>query len=327
MTNDALERGKERYASEPELAINDFTEAIHAKPNDSEAFRWRAITYMQLEKYSNAVQDYTNGIEYNPKDTNLLIGRAKAYRELREYQKAVEDIEQAIKVEQEQPSEDGFKDFALANLHIECAKVYVQLRNYTTAERHLNEAVQLEAKHNQTSALEARIEFYRNTVKNFTKAELDFNELIHLTDTKDNRFGRGEFLREDKQDYHRAIDDYTKAVKMAQADGDSVSDIWSPLKRSLDGRATCYMNTGQHALALADFTLVIEASQEDTWGDNKNLSYSYANRALCYAILGDAEKAIYDFERALELGNDRVSEIQANIQQLKKSLKPKWKFW
>ena len=88
----ALEKGGEAYnTGDFKSAIINFTKAIKLDPKNTESYNHRAITYCELEKYTEAIADYTKVIEMDPKDAAAYSNRGNAYSSIEKYTEAIAD--------------------------------------------------------------------------------------------------------------------------------------------------------------------------------------------------------------------------------------------
>jgi len=95
---DYLLRGSIRMelpGSGPELAIEDFGEAIALRPDDARAYAGRAAAKILLKRYADALADANRAIELAP-DAAAYGSRARIYQALGDPETALADYERAI---------------------------------------------------------------------------------------------------------------------------------------------------------------------------------------------------------------------------------------
>jgi tetratricopeptide (TPR) repeat protein len=80
-------------------AIDDFTSAIQANPQDSTSYSTRSICYTNLGNKDAAFADINNAIKIDPKNSIFYLTRANMYLTLQQRDKAIADINTAIKLE------------------------------------------------------------------------------------------------------------------------------------------------------------------------------------------------------------------------------------
>jgi tetratricopeptide (TPR) repeat protein len=92
-------RGRQFYdLGRADEAIADFTEAIKLKPNDFDAYFYRADTLWRKKgEFEKAVADYTEAIRINPDFTNAYYWRGVVYKELQKYDLAKIDFQTVLK--------------------------------------------------------------------------------------------------------------------------------------------------------------------------------------------------------------------------------------
>ena len=81
-----------------DLAIRDFTEAIHMRPDYSSAFYNRGLTYTRLEQYEDGIRDYTTAISIVPEHQGAHFWRAMSYTLLGRDSEAEADVTRAIEL-------------------------------------------------------------------------------------------------------------------------------------------------------------------------------------------------------------------------------------
>ena len=86
-----------------ELAINDYDEAIHLKPDEADEYNKRAKAYYKLGQYQRAIEDYNESIRLNPSSVLTYNYRGNAYLKLAQYNRAQENYNKAISLEPDNP--------------------------------------------------------------------------------------------------------------------------------------------------------------------------------------------------------------------------------
>lgn len=138
--------------------------------------------------------------------------------------------------------------------------------------------------------------------------------------------------RFDEERYDRAIEDYSKALRLspklasammnrgwaylfkedyetAAADFDAALKIDPELRGAYSGRGTCRRELGDYKAAIRDLTEAIrrDATDPDT----------FERRAKCYARQERHEEALKDRNRVLELAPEEIDYLQARAQTLR----------
>ncbi|KAF3887995.1 MULTISPECIES: serine protease [Nostocales] len=84
-----------------ERAINDFTEAIHHKPDFALAYNNRGFARYIQKDYEGALADYNQAIRLHPKNALLYISRAFVRYARKDDKGAIEDFNQAVRLKPE----------------------------------------------------------------------------------------------------------------------------------------------------------------------------------------------------------------------------------
>jgi hypothetical protein len=82
-------------------AINEFSQALAANPNDLDALAGRAEAYYWLKDFSSAIQDFDVVLERNPNNATFFFDRGTTHDKLKEYKKAIADYNEAIRLNPE----------------------------------------------------------------------------------------------------------------------------------------------------------------------------------------------------------------------------------
>jgi tetratricopeptide (TPR) repeat protein len=61
------------------MAVEEFTNAIQAKPNYSNTYWYRGNSYEKLGQDQNAINDYTKAIQLDPDDAMAYRNRGVSY--------------------------------------------------------------------------------------------------------------------------------------------------------------------------------------------------------------------------------------------------------
>jgi tetratricopeptide (TPR) repeat protein len=153
-------------------------------------------------------------------------------------------------------------------------------------------------------------EFYQRALarnpKEFDAAIADLSEAIRLAEKPEyygNR-GRRYILRgqenSDKADYHKAIDDFTEAIRQAP----KMADYWNQ-------RGWAYLNKEDWRKALADIDEAIQLAPLS--------ATCYSNRGWAYKLKGDYAAALLDLNKAIEQDSRHAPAYQlrgdVNLQQ------------
>ena len=81
-----------------EKAIMDLSEAIRLKSNNADFYYSRGTAYFDLKQYENAISDYTEVIRLKPDYAEAYSGLGSAYLRLKQYERAIADFTEAIRL-------------------------------------------------------------------------------------------------------------------------------------------------------------------------------------------------------------------------------------
>lgn len=146
----------------------------------------------------------------------------------------------------------------------------------------------------------------------YNKALADFQKAIELLPTSAATFSNSGLAHHALNDYAEALSDYSKAIKLE-----------SRFARAYYNRGITYAAIGDYEKAIADFDNAILYTPEGTsslWKENSaegdplgitssiasiipyaNLPLVYLNRGSVYALMENYERAITDFDKAIDL--------------------------
>ena len=94
----ALERGLNALRKgDYDLAIADYSEAIHLKPDFVEAYINRGYVYGQKRDYDRAIADYNEAVRLQPNGWLAYINRANSYEHKGDWDRAIADYTEAMR--------------------------------------------------------------------------------------------------------------------------------------------------------------------------------------------------------------------------------------
>ena len=88
----------DRY-TDPETAIEYYSQAIRLDPGYSAAYYNRGLAYHDLKQYRRSIQDYNEAIRLDPEFTSAYNNRGNAFSDLQHYQWALNDYNQALQLD------------------------------------------------------------------------------------------------------------------------------------------------------------------------------------------------------------------------------------
>src|SRR5581483_9533031 len=90
-------RGSAYFAlRELDLALADFSQAVHYAPGFGTHYRDRGEVYAAMEQYDKALGDYNQAIRLSPGIASTYVDRANTYWQLKQYAQAGEDYRQGV---------------------------------------------------------------------------------------------------------------------------------------------------------------------------------------------------------------------------------------
>ncbi|KST65182.1 tetratricopeptide repeat protein [Mastigocoleus testarum] len=214
-------------------AIEDCTWVITNHPNYVKAYNYLGDARYQLGDYEGAIADYSEVIRLNPFDANAYINRADARYNLGDKQGAIEDYVHAIDINPD-------RNYSYENL--------TQVPN--NPENHLEIS---QAKEIIQGINPEDVDAYKNRGNN----------------------------RYDLGDYRGAILDYTRIIEL-----DPDPEIYVK-------RGDAYYDFGDKKAAIADYTEAIQINPDN--------AATYNKRGDIFYELEDKEAAITDFQKAAEI--------------------------
>lgn len=217
-----IQRGHEKSAKGDYAgAIEDLTQAIKLKPDDTQARSSRASVREKIADYAGAIEDYTNIIGYNPNDGSAYILRAQVRLKLKDFIGAIADYNQALKLK----PDDSY--FILNNR----GRAKLESGNHTGAIEDFTEAIKLQP--NGTYGYNNR-GLAKRKLGEYAAAIEDHNQAIKLKPNETNAYRLRGHVKVELEDYTGAIEDYTQAIKLNPEDSFAYLDRGNAKRKSKD---------------------------------------------------------------------------------------------
>ena len=286
------ERGNEKSAKGDYAgAIEDFTQAIKLKPDDTQALSSRASAKERIADYTGAIEDYTNIIGYNPNNASAYIQRAQLRLKLKNFIGAIEDYNQALKLK---PDDSYFIINSRGRAKLESG-------NHTGAIEDFTEAIKLQP--NDTYGYNNR-GLAKRKLGNYDAAIEDYTQAIKLKPKEPYAYRLRGHVKVELEDYTGAIEDYTQAIELNPED--SSYTYFAYIDRGNAKRKSKVFDE-----AIEDYNHAIKLKPE--------YANAYRDRGLAKADLEDYKGAIADYDKAIEL-NPKYAEAYHNRGKAKEAL-------
>jgi tetratricopeptide (TPR) repeat protein len=244
----------------------------------------RALTFIKLERYTDAFNDLTTCISIAKDTTNesyfeveyklpeIYWKRAKVNELLKNYSAAVSDYSKIIEITKNDPG---------VYTYLNRANSYIKLKKFDLALLDLNKAIIYDPTNPDT--YNSRGYFYQFTLEKNDKAIDDYNKAFSIDkDYLPAYYNRG-IIYMDNDEYENAINDFSKVIQN--------DDMVNPEVFFL--RGVSYIEIEKYDLAINDFDNAIELF-------SNNADYYY-NRGLAKYNLNKTDEAINDFNKAIEI--------------------------
>lgn len=272
--NHALLAHAQRLAGDFAGALASCTKSIELSGTDVEhqgwSYRERGLVQQALGDHASAVADFTKVIEDFPPTEDVRQERAGSYFQLGRYDLALADIDVAMKRHPEAAYPWSLRG-------------YIRMRkgDDAAARADFDRALELDAKH--LDALRGRAHVLARSGAH-ERAIADLTQVIEIDpEGVDPLMARG-LAYLSKNDFGRAAEDYTRVLEKNPGDANAMLN-----------RGICRERLGDDAGMREDYTRVLAGMSEPT------SALEFNNRAWLRCVLGQAEAALPDAERAVAL--------------------------
>ncbi len=235
LDNHHFHRGRDNAVNgQYEEALKNFNRMLILRPDFGEAYFWRGLVKVELEKFTAAIVDYDHALRLEP-DSAVVYGvRGRAKAELKQYHNAISDYDRALQYDSLPEPAPVYQDRALAKVALgwheaaiadfdqalrhnpESALTYYQRAMAKIAsERHAAAISDLDQfLHFEPNVGVAYIQrgFARIKIGSYRDAIDDFDVALHINDRiAEAYFGRGlakehlGYSREAQYDYEQAV--------------------------------------------------------------------------------------------------------------------------
>ena len=257
-------------------AIADYTAAINLNPQYSVAYNNRGLAHSDQGDFAAAIADYTTAIALNPKFAVAYNNRGVAHCKQGNFSMACEDYVTAIGL----APKDASAYVNLGNINLKQGDILVAISNYTIA-------IKLDSEYAAAYVNRGNAFFQKG---NCELAIVDYTAAIELEpeDAAVAYVNRGN-VNLKSENFLAAIRDYTAAIEFEPR-----------FSVAYNNRGWAHLKRGSFSAAIADYTIAIDFNPEN--------SVAYYNRSWAYFKQGDFAAAMGDYTIAVNL-NPQDSEV------------------
>jgi tetratricopeptide (TPR) repeat protein len=262
-------------------AIRNYDCAIALRSANLDARYWRALAYYYLDEYEQALGAYTDYLDYVPDDQYALTDRGQTYYFLGDYDSALADFDAALALY----PDDGYAYNWRGWLHYMTGDFEQALADYRQT---LTFSPDIYVVHIDIAVAYAELGDVEQAAAEYRLlGELDPTYSIFSTES-------GEAF------YNDYVEVYSTAI-----------DRWPDNFISRTFRGSIYARVGMTAEAMADFTRAIAAAP--------NFPEAYAGLGMVYDQLNQADSALENYRRYLELADNPEPSIVERVAELEKT--------
>jgi len=217
-------------------ALEDFNKAAEVC-NCYEAYFNRAGVYQILNNNEKAIADFNKSMEIKPNDMSTYVNRGNIYRTTQQNDLALKDYNKALDIKK---NYDNYYNRGL--LYMQWGKLNEAITDYTKA---------LELEPNRSEAYTNRGNVYLSA-KQPQLALADYNKAIELDPRYDNAYGNRGAVHFQQKNYDAALQDFGKALEINPDHNDALMN-----------RAATYLTLGKCELATPDLKHILELSPQN----------------------------------------------------------------
>ena len=251
-----------------EKAIENYDQAIKLNPQKTEYYLSRGEEYAALKQYDKAEADYNKVLSLNEGDLKARTGLGSVCLMQKKYEEAEKIFTELMKLAPEYPKTYYFM-----------AKVFLGKKETDDAIGSVFHALVLDESDDLS-----RADFLVDAKNNYLMAKSYVNSMLNPNPEKFFWRYLSAQLSEQKEDYHEAIKEYTKALETATVK--DKNDV-------LYNRANCYTESGMYKHALVDY--------DEALSSDSTLAYFWGFRGLTEQQIGDFNGAVIDFTKAISV--------------------------
>ena len=308
-----------------EEALRDYSESIRLNPKVAWVFDERGILHDDYGEAEKAFQDFNEVIRLDPNATDALHRRARIFLARQEVEKAIADLKEAIRTEPD-----------YAELHAELGEAQLRANHLDRAVASFDSALRLYPRDMQAYAKRAEAhrllgDTDRAAADDARARAIDdenfiawrgFHAAAPVAGAGADLIRHGDAAAMNEQ-YDLAVEDYNKAFASTLSK-ENASVAYT-------NRGTAYFRKGDPGQARADYDRAVAENPRNVAARVNRASVhlqrdpglaiaectaaiqidptfggAYLNRAFAYEEIKDAQKAVADFKKAIELNSPRV---------------------
>ncbi|KAJ8600543.1 hypothetical protein CTAYLR_007923 [Chrysophaeum taylorii] len=259
-------------------AVEDYDRALARDPTHFKSLYNRAFCLDALGNHDEALEDYAAAIRLRPSYASAHHNRGVVLEKLGRLDDAVEAFDEALDLGRDNDSKcAGAASYAKA-------LVLEKLGRFDDAGDEFRHAARLEPHPDYFHALGANLRRRGNHVD----AVEAFSDALRADPNHKSSLANRAFTLRKLGRFDRAIADYTTALDTFDGEDETKLRL---------ARAYCYARSAQPRLALDDYAAVLRLDPGN--------AHAYHNRAIMNDRLGRVDAAMADFQRVLDLEEER----------------------
>lgn len=300
-----------------EKAIKDFSQSLELNPNSVVAWFNRGESLRAMEKYKEALDDYNKAVKIQPGFVYGWLGRGNIMFDQKEYDKAIWDFDKVISMEpgmalawhnrgnawfEKEKYNKAIEDFTKvislqpnnADAYCDRGNALFETKQYDRAIMDFNKAIELIPGH--ADAIYGRADVWY-AKKEFAKAVEDYTKFIDLRPYDILGYNNRGFAWRALKEYDKAIEDYTMSIGLEPT---AASEYFSRGNARSEKLIEAPGTIAEATLAIKDYDEAIRL--------DPGYSEAYCHRGIIWSGMEEYDKAIDDFEKALQLDpSDNIS--------------------
>ena len=307
----------EDYLNDKAAALRDYLKQEKLEPNNIWPIFYQGNIYLELGDFEKATVKYNSVIKINQYGL-AYFNRALTFIKMERYTDAFNDLTTCISIAKDSTNESYFEvEYKLPEIYWKRAKVNELLKNYSAAVSDYSKIIEITKNDPGVYTYLDRANSYIK-LKKLDLALSDLNKAIIYDPTNPDTYNsRGYFYQFTLEKNDKALDDYNKAISIDKdylpayynrgiiygSSGESekaISDFTKVIENNDEMKTEAYYYRGlakndleNYLSAIEDFNFAIQSSSND--------ANTYNNRGLAKYHIGQVNDAIIDFNKAIEI--------------------------